>query len=588
MSALGNIRIGNKLLIILTINILLLIAIGTVAAISARNINERLQDIYNRDLLGVVFLLEADRDLHQALIAERSMLLAEPGTPAFQAQLKDYADNKQQADDRVGKFAALTDDRGQQAEVEAYRSGRRAWDEASEPIVRDRQGGTPGADLAARSLGQAKERFDAMRESINTLTEALEKQAETAQGDAASAYGTLLMVIVGLTLASALLGAGCTLLVTRNITVPMARLVDFTARLAAGDFSSRLGLRRKDEVGALGAAFDDMSTTLQRNMDEIAAKSREAEDKARAAEAATREAEQARQAAENAKREGMLQAAGELEQIVAQVASASEQLNAQIQESRRGSETQRERTAEAATAMEEMNATVLEVANNAGSAAENADTAKRRAEQGGAVVTRVVDSIAQLNRETEKLRGEMGDLGRQAEAIGQVMTVIRDIADQTNLLALNAAIEAARAGDAGRGFAVVADEVRKLAEKTMNATQEVGQAIGAIQDSTKKSIKSMEETAGVVGDSTRLAGEAGQSLSEIIAIIENTADQVRAIATASEEQSAASEEINRGTEEINRISSETAEAMQQSALAMQDMARLSDQLRNLIDELKSA
>uniref|UniRef100_UPI00048F6934 methyl-accepting chemotaxis protein n=1 Tax=Desulfocurvus vexinensis TaxID=399548 RepID=UPI00048F6934 len=155
-------------------------------------------------------------------------------------------------------------------------------------------------------------------------------------------------------------------------------------------------------------------------------------------------------------------------------------------------------------------------------------------------------------------------------------------------LALNAAIEAARAGDAGRGFAVVADEVRKLAEKTMHATQEVGNAIGAIQDSTKKSIHSMEQTAGVVGDSTRLASEAGQSLVEIIRIIEGTADQVRAIATASEEQSAASEQINRGTEEINRISSETAEAMNQSALAMQDIARLSDQLRNLIDELKSA
>ena len=588
MSMLGNIRIGNKLLIILTVNILLLVVIGSVAAISARSINDRLRQIYNRDLQGVVFLLEADRDLHQALIAERSMIFAEPNTPAFATQLKDYADNKQQADDRVGKFAALTSNREQLALVDEYRADRVRWDEASLPIIRDKQAGASVQDLAARSLGVAKESFDDMRESINVLTERLEDQAEAAQEDAMDAYSTLLMLIVGLTVASALAGAGCTLVVTRNITVPMARLVDFTGRLAAGDFTSRLGLGRKDEVGALGAAFDDMSVTLQRNMDEIATKSREAQEKAEAAEAATREAEQARAAAENARREGMLQAARELEQIVAQVASASEQLNIQIQESRRGSETQRERTAEAATAMEEMNATVLEVATNAGSAAENADTAKRRAEEGGAVVTRVVGSIDQLNRETEKLRGEMADLGKQAEAIGQVMTVIRDIADQTNLLALNAAIEAARAGDAGRGFAVVADEVRKLAEKTMHATQEVGNAIGAIQDSTKKSIQSMEQTAGVVDDSTRLASEAGQSLTEIIHIIEGTADQVRAIATASEEQSAASEEINRGTEEINRISSETAEAMNQSAMAMQDIARLSDQLRNLIDELKSA
>ena len=366
----------------------------------------------------------------------------------------------------------------------------------------------------------------------------------------------------------------------------MAKLVEFTKRLASGDFPQPLDYRRADEVGALASSFDEMNLTLQHNMDEIAHKSQEAEDKANAAEVAMREAEEARRAAENAKREGMLQAAGELEQIVSQIASASEQLNAQIQESRQGSEIQRERTGEAATAMEEMNATVLEVASNASNAAENAENAKMQAEDGGDVVQRVVQSIEQLNQETGKLQGEMNDLASQAQAIGQIMTVISDIADQTNLLALNAAIEAARAGDAGRGFAVVADEVRKLAEKTMSATQEVGDAIGSIQHSTTLSIKSMEQTSEMVDTSTQLTREAGESLTKIINLIEETADQVRAIATASEEQSATSEEINRTTEEVNAIAADTAEAMTQSSVAMEDMAQLSDQLKSLIEEMK--
>ncbi|GKT21909.1 Chemotaxis methyl-accepting receptor like protein, partial [Aduncisulcus paluster] len=101
------------------------------------------------------------------------------------------------------------------------------------------------------------------------------------------------------------------------------------------------------------------------------------------------------------------------------------------------------------------------------------------------------------------------NLGQQADSIGHIMSVITDIADQTNLLALNAAIEAARAGEAGRGFAVVADEVRKLAEKTVSATNEVGEAISGIQNGTASSISRMEETSKVVESSTELAGQAG-------------------------------------------------------------------------------
>ncbi|GKT22861.1 Chemotaxis methyl-accepting receptor like protein, partial [Aduncisulcus paluster] len=115
-------------------------------------------------------------------------------------------------------------------------------------------------------------------------------------------------------------------------------------------------------------------------------------------------------------------------------------------------------------------------------------------------------STKKLNQETIMLREELDNLGQQADSIGHIMSVITDIADQTNLLALNAAIAAARAGEAGRGFAVVADEVRKLAEKTVSATNEVGEAISAIQNGTASSISRMEETSKVVESSTELAG----------------------------------------------------------------------------------
>jgi len=269
-----------------------------------------------------------------------------------------------------------------------------------------------------------------------------------------------------------------------------------------------------------------------------------------------------------------------------QVASASEELSAQIEQSSRGTEAQRARTGEAATAMEEMNATVMEVAQSASGAAELADQAKKKAQEGARLVDEVVANISQINTRAEALKVDMGELGKQAEGIGAIMNVISDIADQTNLLALNAAIEAARAGDAGRGFAVVADEVRKLAEKTMTATNEVGAYIKAVQGSAKKNIEGTEATTKAIQAGTATAGKSGEALREIVGLVDRTADQVRSIATASEEQSAASEEISHTTEDINRIASETAEAMNQSAHAVSDLSRLAQELKRIIGNMQ--
>ncbi|BBD08619.1 methyl-accepting chemotaxis protein [Desulfovibrio ferrophilus] len=279
-------------------------------------------------------------------------------------------------------------------------------------------------------------------------------------------------------------------------------------------------------------------------------------------------------------------AAAQANEVAEQVVAASEELSAQIEQSSSGAEVQRERSAEAATAMEEMNATVLEVAQNASEASSLADQSKGKAQEGSDVVRKMVGTIQEIHTHASQLRNDMAELGTQAEGIGQIMTVITDIADQTNLLALNAAIEAARAGDAGRGFAVVADEVRKLAEKTMSATNEVGSFIANIQQSAQKNIANTESATKAIDLSTEMADQSGRALVEIVDLVERTADQVRGIATASEQQSATSEEISRATGEINQIAMETAQAMNESQQAISDLARIAGDLKVAIDEMQ--
>ncbi|MFZ5425854.1 MAG: methyl-accepting chemotaxis protein [Thermodesulfobacteriota bacterium] len=285
--------------------------------------------------------------------------------------------------------------------------------------------------------------------------------------------------------------------------------------------------------------------------------------------------------------ESILNAVRMVEEIASSLGQTSRMLASQVESANRGAEVQSRRTEETATAMEEMNATVLEVARNAGSAAEKAGQAQAKAQEGARVVAQSVEAIHEVDSLTGNLKESMAGLSERAGAIGRIMGVISDIADQTNLLALNAAIEAARAGDAGRGFAVVADEVRKLAEKTMTATKEVGDVIGAIQKGVSDSVSGADRAAVAVARSTELAGKSGEALAGIVELVVQTSDQVRSIAAAAEEQSAASDEIARAVEDVRRVSQETAQEMNGASGGVESLGRLADELQNAIRALGS-
>ena len=387
-----------------------------------------------------------------------------------------------------------------------------------------------------------------------------------------------------LVLAMAILGW----FMARGISRPISAIVAGAEGVAQGDYEALPGEQGfKAEMLTLHRALKDMVASLVAALEDAGAQTEHAREQTERAERAMAAAREAQAEAERAKREGMLAAAGQLEGIVTQVSSASEELSAQVEQSNQGAQMQRERTSETATAMEQMNASMLEVARNASEAAESAERAHTEADRGSQLVDNVVRAISKVHDEATRMETSLGDLGRQADGIGAVMDVIGDIADQTNLLALNAAIEAARAGDAGRGFAVVADEVRKLAEKTMQATQEVHAAVTSIQQGTHDSIEGMAATARLVEESTRLAQGSGESIQTIVGIVTSTADQIRAIATASEEQSAASEQITRGTDEIHSIATETSQAMNESSHAVNDLARLAGNLQDVITDLQA-
>ena len=400
-------------------------------------------------------------------------------------------------------------------------------------------------------------------------------------------FANLKKILIAVACCVVLLYIPFMLLITRSILLPIKDAREAAQRISNGDMDVNIIATGKDEITVLERCMSEMTANVKKSLAISEEKTREAEQSAAKALEAVAEAERLTEEAHRARSEGMLSAAKHLEQVVTAITSISAEISGNIEQAEQGATTQAARTTEAATAVEQMNCTVIEVAKNASATADLSTNMRQRAAEGAEVVFQSVQAIGNVQKDALVLKEEMTKLAEHAGAISQIMGVISDIADQTNLLALNAAIEAARAGEAGRGFAVVADEVRKLAEKTMSSTSDVGNAIGAIQKSVDSSIRQVGVTAGNVESATTLSQKSGEALREIVGMVDQTVDQVRGIATSSEEQSAATESITQTVTQVSSIAAETATIMHTSARAVAALADEAKKLNNMVTELKN-
>ncbi|NHZ45749.1 methyl-accepting chemotaxis protein [Desulfovibrio sp. XJ01] len=444
--------------------------------------------------------------------------------------------------------------------------------------------GTQGEALG----GDAAEWFKASTARIELL-----RQVEVGLGDALMQLANRLgrdarmdmLVYVSMAGGALAVTLAVGLLVFVSINTPLRRAVAFAEAVGKGNLDHPLDVRQADEIGTLCTAMASMVGNLKLKIAEAQAQTQLAARETEHARTAQAEADEARAEAERARRNGMLQASVRMEDMVRKLTGVSEGIAAQVVQSSRGAQAQKNRVADTALAMEQTNDAVLDVARSAGLASEMSHEARQLASDGASVVRRMVGMVGDVRVQALQLKGDMEILGTNAANIGQVLGVINDIADQTNLLALNAAIEAARAGDAGRGFAVVADEVRKLAEKTMTATKEVAEAVIGIQNATRSNAESVSQTVGSIENATGMAEASARSLERIVDMVTQASDQVRSIAAAAEQQSTASREISGSLTDINAIANDTAKGMEHSTLAVEELASLARALQQMVTEM---
>lgn len=351
------------------------------------------------------------------------------------------------------------------------------------------------------------------------------------------------LLIIGSSALALLVGLIAAWVITRLIVAPLRSVIGVAQRIAAGDLSATIEVTRRDEIGQLMQAMQQMGA-------------------------------------------GLSSIVSGLQAGIEQLASSAQSLSAVTEQTNLEVSSQKEETEQVATAMNQMTATVHDVARNAEEAAQAAQTADDKVESGQQVVRQSMARIEQLADSATSASSSIESLSAQIQNIGTVLSVIKSVAEQTNLLALNAAIEAARAGEQGRGFAVVADEVRALAKRTQQSTEEIERLVSALRSAAQSSVQQIQNSGELVKLAVSDALQTESALGSIAVAVSLIQQMNQQIAAAAEEQSSVAEEINRSVTSIRASADQSSLAMQGNAASSIELAQLGVELKGMVGHFR--
>jgi twitching motility protein PilJ len=223
------------------------------------------------------------------------------------------------------------------------------------------------------------------------------------------------------------------------------------------------------------------------------------------------------------------------------------------------------------------------------SATQSAKVAQRTlavTEQGAQAVRNAISGMDSIREQIQETAKRIKRLGESSQEIGDIVDLISDITEQTNVLALNAAIQAASAGEAGRGFSVVAEEVQRLAERSAEATKQIGALVKAIQGDTQDAVAAMEKSTQGVVEGAKLSDEAGQSLREIEQVSHELADLIGSISVSTQVQTDMAQEVAATMAEILKLTEVTTQDTQKTAESVTDLASLASDLKGSVSGFK--
>ena len=265
------------------------------------------------------------------------------------------------------------------------------------------------------------------------------------------------------------------------------------------------------------------------------------------------------------------------------VAEAAEQSQGTAGGLASAAENQAKEIGAASQAINDMAVSIDHVSSNAAESAAVAERAVEIASNGSTVVHDTITGMDTIRGQIQETSKRIKRLGESSQEIGDIVSLINDIADQTNILSLNAAIQASMAGDAGRGFAVVADEVQRLAERSSAATKQIAALVKTIQTDTNEAVISMEQTTSEVVGGAKRAHDAGVALEEIESTSTNLAELIQSISNAARQQAATAGHVSNTMNVIQEITARTVESTSITNSAIGELSSMAHEMRESVE-----
>ena len=498
--------VRSRLFLISVIGVVCSIVITVSSALQSSRLLGRLADSETHRL-AIRTQMEMDM-MHDAVRADVYRFLLEADATGRRAARRDFDEHAGLLRQHLDELARMPLGRELLAEIESAGPALASYVESGQRLL---QLAATDRDAAMQAIGAFQTAFEELEGRNEQVSDALSKDGG-GDGQAEVRAGRLRLIVVGAAAAIA------SLLIAYLMGSRIARRVSAVARTLATLGKGDLRDRARIDIQAGRCEIGDMAVALDRALDQLS-------DTLRAVHEVS---------------ETVTVAARDLTGAAGDVAGGVQKQAASLEES--------------AAAIEQMTATTRASADHARQADELAGGSRKAAEDGGTTVEQAVAAMSEINQSSRK--------------IGDIISIIDEIAFQTNLLALNAAVEAARAGEHGRGFAVVAGEVRTLAQRSATAAREIKSLIG---DSVRK-----------VDLGSELVNRSGATLTGIVSSVKRVSDIVAQMTSAARETSSGLEQINLAVTEMDQATQASAAQAEEMATAAASLRDQAETLRELI------